>query len=318
MARDDEDVQVLDYPVWDDILQAHIPDLPSYHWILVNSSAGKDSQAMLDFVVELCDRYGVPRSRIVVVHCDLGFAEWEGTRELAQEQAEHYGLRFVTVMRDGVVFQGRVLGDLFEQTVERWFADQAKGKDNSPWPSLSARWCTSDQKTAQVAKLMTALKDEVKNKAGWVRHPVTGEWGKDKVRILNCLGLRAQESDERAQKPEFVLEKKPSNTLKDVHRWLPIKHWDEEQVWDRIWASGVRYHWAYEKGMERLSCCFCVLASPRDWAISIKYNRKVAEHIAEIEDVVGHAIKEPQKGAPISMRDILAAADRAEAEKVSA
>ena len=299
-ATTDRDEVLLDYPVTTPG-GTHLPDLPSYHWILVNSSAGKDSQAMLDYVVELCDRYGVPRSRIVVVHCDLGFAEWEGTLELAQEQAEHYGLRFVVVKRDGTVFQGKVLGDLFDQVIERRASLLAKGKPEvSPWPSLKNRWCTSDQKTSQVAKLMTALKDEAK--ANGVR---------GKVRILNCLGLRADESDERAQKPEFVLEKKPSNTLKDVHRWLPIKHWDEEQVWDRIWASGVRWHWAYDKGMERLSCCFCVLASPKDWEISLKYNRKVAERIAEVEGIVGHAIKEPQKGAPIRMSDILAAADRA-------
>jgi hypothetical protein len=31
------------------------PDLSSYHCILVNSSAGKDSQAMLDYLVELAD-----------------------------------------------------------------------------------------------------------------------------------------------------------------------------------------------------------------------------------------------------------------------
>jgi hypothetical protein len=41
------------------------PDLPGYRWIVANSSAGKDSQAVLDFVFEQCDRAGVPRHRVV-------------------------------------------------------------------------------------------------------------------------------------------------------------------------------------------------------------------------------------------------------------
>ncbi len=47
-----------------------VPELASYDVILVNSSAGKDSQSMLDEVVRLCDAAGVPRSRLTVVHAD--------------------------------------------------------------------------------------------------------------------------------------------------------------------------------------------------------------------------------------------------------
>jgi 3'-phosphoadenosine 5'-phosphosulfate sulfotransferase (PAPS reductase)/FAD synthetase len=74
-------------------------DIASYDVVLVNSSAGKDSQAMLDYMVELCDKHSI-RSRMVVVHCDLGRVEWEGTRALAEEHADHYGLRFEVVARD--------------------------------------------------------------------------------------------------------------------------------------------------------------------------------------------------------------------------
>jgi 3'-phosphoadenosine 5'-phosphosulfate sulfotransferase (PAPS reductase)/FAD synthetase len=76
-----------------------VPNLKGYDWVVVNSSAGKDSQCMLDFVVERCDKAKVPRQRLVVVHADLGRVEWPGTRELAGEQARHYGLEFVAVSR---------------------------------------------------------------------------------------------------------------------------------------------------------------------------------------------------------------------------
>ena len=43
------------------------PDLTTYDQILVNSSAGKDSQAMLDVVNEQAEAAGV-KDRVVVVH----------------------------------------------------------------------------------------------------------------------------------------------------------------------------------------------------------------------------------------------------------
>src|SRR6516165_1294450 len=76
-----------------------LSDFTSYHWIVLNSSVGKDSQAMIDVVAERCDQVGVPRGRLVVAHADLGRVEWPGTRELAEEQARHYGLASVAVSR---------------------------------------------------------------------------------------------------------------------------------------------------------------------------------------------------------------------------
>jgi 3'-phosphoadenosine 5'-phosphosulfate sulfotransferase (PAPS reductase)/FAD synthetase len=285
------------------------PNLGSYDWVILNTSAGKDSQAMLDYCAELFDAVGLPRERVIAVHCDLGRAEWEGTLELAQEQADHYGFNFVAVKREGTVWRGKVLGDLPAQVLERHEANIRNGKVQPPWPSKGARWCTSDQKTSQVAKLIRSLE--------------SSEPGR-KVRILNCLGLRADESADRAQKTPFGPDgehwsKPPSekrgtpgvpSPLRHVDRWLPIFDWTEEQVWDRIHASGVRYHWAYEKGMPRLSCCFCVLASPKDWAISIKFNRDLAEDYAEIERATGYTMTQK-----VSMQDIIDAHDRAEAEK---
>jgi predicted phosphoadenosine phosphosulfate sulfurtransferase len=61
------------------------PDLQAYDILLCNISGGKDSQAMLDVVVQAAEAAGV-RDRIVTVFCDLGDEdEWPGTRELAAE-----------------------------------------------------------------------------------------------------------------------------------------------------------------------------------------------------------------------------------------
>jgi 3'-phosphoadenosine 5'-phosphosulfate sulfotransferase (PAPS reductase)/FAD synthetase len=267
------------------------PDLTTYDYVLINSSAGKDSQAMLDHLVKLADEQGASRSKLVVVHCDLGRVEWEGTVELAQEQAEHYGLRFEVVRRE--------LGDLLDQVEQRHAANLAKGRAIPPWPSSAARWCTSDQKTSQVLKLMTLLVDSFRpfpeSPSTIVGRP---------VRILNCLGIRAQESPARAKKVAFTpRDKKASNGKRVVDTWLPIFAWSEEQVWDVIHASGVRYHWAYEVGMERLSCCFCVLASKADLVIAARHNRALAEEYVAVEDRVGWRFTNT-----FSMADIVAAA----------
>jgi len=257
----------------------------TYDLILINSSAGKDSQAMLDYVVSLCDAQGVSRDRIVVVHCDLGRVEWKGTAELAREQAEHYGLRFEIVSRE--------LGDLLDQVEQRHESNVAKGKDIAPWPSSEARWCTSDQKTSQVLKLITRLTAELNLSR--------------QARILNCLGIRAQESPARAKKASFEVDKKATNGKRHVDRWLPIFDWKVEQVWDRIRQSGVRYHEAYDLGMERLSCCFCVLATKADLTIAVTHNPELADEYVAVERRVGKTFT-----AQFSIADIVAAARRSE------
>jgi 3'-phosphoadenosine 5'-phosphosulfate sulfotransferase (PAPS reductase)/FAD synthetase len=173
----------------------------------------------------------------------------------------------------------------------------------SPWPTISNRWCTSDQKTSQVRKLHTRLAQETRQTAG-----------SRQVRILDCLGLRAEESDKRANMPAFENDEGQSNGVKHIDRWLPIKDWTEEQVWDRIWAAGTRWHGAYDKGMERLSCVYCVLASPKDWAVSIKHNRALADDYAAMERRTGHAMVERANGTKVSIQDIIDAADRAQAQ----
>lgn len=231
-----------------------VPDLTAYDVIIANSSAGKDSQAMLDYVVELADAANV-RDRITVLHNDLGRVEWPGTAELAREQAKHYGLRYEQRHREQ--------GDLLTQVRQRGM-----------WPSAKARYCTSDQKRSPSHKLVTQL---------------VGELALDRpARVLYCLGLRAEESRGRARKPQLELNKAASSGRREVTTWLPILHWTEDEVWDRIRASGVRYHWAYDKGMKRLSCSFCVLATADDLACAAQLRPDLAAEYVALETELGH------------------------------
>lgn len=292
------------------------PNLASYDWILINSSAGKDSMATLAHVVAECDAAGVDRSRIVVVHADLGRVEWAGTRELAETHAASLGLRFEVVARDE---------DLLDHVLTRNETLRARPGDDgkaAPWPSSQARWCTSDHKSSQVTKLMTRL----------VRENTGGKRGGPRVRILNCLGIRAAESIARAQKIPFGADpanwSKPpvparrarpakgdrpavaavpavpavpgvEHGLRHVDRWLPIFNWDEPQVWAEIIASGMPWHPAYDLGMPRLSCVICVLAPKAQLVLAARHNPDLVRVYVAVEHITGYTLK-----ADLSMVDV--------------
>jgi 3'-phosphoadenosine 5'-phosphosulfate sulfotransferase (PAPS reductase)/FAD synthetase len=210
---------------------------------------------MLDYVTELAAQQTVVE-RIVVVHADLGRVEWAGTKELAAEQAAHYGHRFEVVARPQ--------GDLLDHI-------EARGM----FPDSKNRYCTSDHKTGQVLKVMTRLVAELGRPA----------------RILNCLGIRADESPARAKKVPFESDRKASNGKRRVDRWYPIFDWTEAQVWARVKRSGVRHHPAYDLGMPRLSCCFCVLAGKHSLVLAAKHNPELAGAYLGVEERTGHKFR---------------------------
>lgn len=245
-------------------------DLRLYHWILVNSSAGKDSQAMLDAVVALAHEQGV-RERLVVVHADLGRVEWAGTRDLAERQAQHYGVRFE--------FVARRQNDLLDHVT-------ARGK----WPSSQARYCTSDHKRGPVSVLMTRLAEETRSRS--VRP-------NKHTRILNCLGLRAEESPVRAQLEAFRRDTKASNGRRTVDTWLPIHGWSAAQVWERIRESGVEYHPAYDLGMPRLSCVFCIFAPKSALLLAGRHNRELLAEYVRVEKQINHSFRQDVRLADI-------------------
>jgi 3'-phosphoadenosine 5'-phosphosulfate sulfotransferase (PAPS reductase)/FAD synthetase len=248
------------------------PDLADYDILLINSSGGKDSQAMLDVVCVLAKRANV-LDRVTVLHCALGDVEWPGTRELACEQANHYGVRYEE--------RQRAQGLLLDQVRQR-------GK----WPSAAARYCTSDQKRGPARKLITELVSEL------------GDLGRP-ARVLNCMGLRAEESRARLNKARLSRDSAASSGRRSVDTWLPIHDWTEFQVWQRIRESGVPYHPAYDQGMSRLSCSLCVLASRADLVRAAQLRPVLAAEYAQLEHEIGHRFR-----ADLSMAQIIDPAER--------
>ena len=233
------------------------PDLTEWDVILVNTSGGKDSQAMLGEVVRLAEAQGV-RDRLIAVHAELGRVEWEGTVDLARTQADAYGVEFRAIRRPQ--------GDLLEHVEKRGM-----------WPSFSTRYCTSDHKRGQIAKVVTALDRERR----------TG----DSFSVLNCMGLRAEESSARRKKKPLTLNKAYTTKSRRVYDWLPIHDWTEREVWESIEASGVPYHPAYDIGMPRLSCVFCIYAPKPALVLAARHNPDLLNEYVRVEREIGHRFR---------------------------
>jgi 3'-phosphoadenosine 5'-phosphosulfate sulfotransferase (PAPS reductase)/FAD synthetase len=250
--------------------------LNHWRWIVVNSSAGKDSQTALHNIVTRCDAAGVSRDRIVVCHCDLKRMEWDGVIKLVQEQANHYGLRLEIVKYRNKGGEELSLLD----------AVKRRGK----WPDNRNRYCTSDFKRGPGGRVITKLFRESPGP------------------ILNVFGFRAEESPARAKKKQFVRNDRLSTTTREVWDYCPILDWTREEVWESIRKSGVPYHTAYDLGMARLSCCLCIFA-PRDaLLIAGRANPELLDEYCKVEEEIGHDF---QHKKPIrEIRDAIAAGEQ--------
>jgi 3'-phosphoadenosine 5'-phosphosulfate sulfotransferase (PAPS reductase)/FAD synthetase len=254
--------------------------LASYHRIVVNISGGKDSQAALDVTWRAARDAGVT-SRLVTVYADVGADDvWPGTRELAAEHSGSYGIRHEVVCREVL----SDTGDRVPQTLSEYIEQRGR------WPDAARRYCTSGMKRDPSRRLFTRLAAEIRADG------VTG-----RVRILNVMGHRAQESARRALMVPFRHDERASNqTVREVDEWLPVLRWQVEEVWARIASVGTRPHPVYAAGMPRLSCMFCVLASRSALIRAAQLNPEGARRRAEMEERMGHRFR-----ADLSMAQII-------------
>lgn len=195
---------------------------------VANHSGGKDSQAQLIKLLE-----HVPAAQIVVVHASLGPMEWPGALELAEQQARSAGLPFLVAKASKTLLE----------MVERRYATRSEVPS---WPSASTRQCTSDLKRGPIQR-------EVRAYAKAHGYKV----------IVNCLGLRSQESPGRAKRQPFS-RMGISNSVHTWYEWLPVHDLSTAQVFAVIEDDGQEPHYAYALGNDRLSCVFCIMGSKSD------------------------------------------------------
>lgn len=203
----------------------------------------------------------IPSSRLIVIHAHLPEVEWSGTIDFIRSNS--IGLR-VEVCQATKTF--------FEMVEHRQM-----------FPSKNYRQCTSDLKRGPLTKLGRALSAEYGNKL-----------------IVNCMGLRAEESESRANKRTVKKSKVNSVAGRTWIEWLPIHKWSEKRVFQTIANAGEKPFWTYGEGMKRKSCSFCIMGCLNDLRISARLRPELFEKIVATEKRIGHTLMMP-KGKPLTL-----------------
>lgn len=195
----------------------------------------------------------VPAHQLVIFHAILPDADWPDAADHIRTQHPH--LPLVTT---------RAKQTLLE-LVDR------RGK----WPSMRQRYCTSDLKRSPIATTLRAFMRD---------NPQFNNL------LINALGLRAQESSSRAKKPEVQTDQILSKAGRTALTWHPIHLWSEDQVFEAIRSAGQKPHHAYQRGYRRLSCPFCIYASPSDLARAARDHPELFEKYRACEARNGHTL----------------------------
>ena len=219
--------------------------------VAINSSGGKDSQAMTVLLSRI-----VPREQLLVVHAPLGEVEWPGTIEHIKSTLPH-GVPLILARTSS----GKSLLESIEE----------RGR----FPSPSVRWCTSSTKRGPIERELRRFLRS---------HPQFGG------RLVNAMGMRAEESAARARKLPWKRSDRNSKAGRSWYDWLPIFDLTEDQVFDVIRAAGQSPHPAYGMGMSRLSCVFCIMASRADLRTAARLQPALYARYVRLEERIGHTL----------------------------
>lgn len=198
----------------------------------------------------------IPPSQLHIIHAHLPGVEWEGT----EEQVRRYSRDIpVSVVQSGKTF--------FEMVEHR-----------KMFPSPTHRQCTSDLKRCPIEKEIRKIMRE-----------------RGFTKVVNCMGLRSQESPARAKAVEFKWSEKNSKAGRTWFDWLPIHDMTLQDVWKTIADAGEQPHWVYAKGMSRLSCVFCIMSNNSDLRIASQLNPELFNKYVETEKRLGFSFIMPKK-----------------------
>lgn len=198
----------------------------------------------------------VPKDQLVIIHAHLPGVEWEGTIEHIERYNNGHEFHIVQA--------GKTLFDMV--------------RHRRRFPDVNNRQCTSDLKRGPIDKKIRAISKARACKL-----------------IINCMGIRAQESPARAKKRRFTFNWQQSKAGRKWYNWYPIFDYKLPDVWATIRKAGQLRHWAYDAGMTRLSCCFCILASQADLKTAAALNPVLYQQYLALEKEVDFTLIMPAK-----------------------
>lgn len=181
-----------------------------------------------------------------VIFADTGW-EHDGTEDWCRQLVARFGL---------------VLNVTRSNTKTFLTMSERRGK----FPGMQQRQCTSDLK-----------RDPIKR---WIINNV-----KDRV-VINCMGIRSEESPNRAKAKTLARNKRQTNSRRTVWDWNPIKDWTEAQVLQYLADRGLPLHPVYSY-LRRFSCRMCIYMTQHDREQVQKNDPAAVQIIHQLEQKIG-------------------------------
>lgn len=181
-----------------------------------------------------------------VVFSDTGW-EHEGTEEWCRQLVAMFGLELHVTRSNTKTFL-------------------TMAEKRGMFPGMQQRQCTSDLK-----------RDPIKS---WIINNVA-----DPV-VINCMGIRSEESSNRAKMKTLARNKRQTNSRRTVWDWNPIKDWTEAQVLEYLEAKCLPLHPVY-KYLRRFSCRMCIYMTQHDREQVLKHDPEAVQIIHKLEQKIG-------------------------------
>lgn len=147
-------------------------------------------------------------------------------------------------------------------------------RERGMFPSPSQRQCTSDLKRGPIERTLRQLGIKL---------------------IVNCMGMRAEESPKRAKLSPLKFSDRNSKNGREWYDWLPIHDWPVGDVFAEIKSAGQEPHPIYALGMSRFSCCFCIMSSQRDLTTAAGLAPELYKEYVMLERTTGQVMMMPTK-----------------------
>lgn len=210
--------------------------------LIVSISGGKDSDAQALLLNKFLTQINYEGER-VLIHADLGRIEHAESIRQVRALAKFINWKLIIVRREK--------GDLLDRYEQRWhdncvrYANLSCVTLISPWPQPQSPFCRADAKISPIIRKAAQL------------FPSRA--------IINCVGLRAEESSKRASSPVSQRNPKLDRATGTIgYNWNPILNLKIEDVWQVHKETGFPRHPQYDRGNERISCAYCFLGSLND------------------------------------------------------
>lgn len=147
-------------------------------------------------------------------------------------------------------------------------------------PSAQFRQCTSDLKRGPIERFIRSLPNRV---------------------IVNCLGIRAEESHSRSREKAWSLNDALTTRTRSVYNRLPIFEETERDILEWHWRTGtprrpVYVPEFYKDGttggyLRRFSCRLCIFASDKDVAAVAAHDPEAFALVSDLEKRIGFTMK---------------------------